>query len=1018
MSTISAKSVVKYAVMPGIMPRAKRLFMSGFGMIAYLLANIYMMVRLLPRDHVYLNTANIGRFGVRHVVAEAASHLEFKPQYWDRITIFVIMLSGLVMMVAQLLLLGGALVFDPVWAQTATNYGNIFSTPDPVAQDAQYSTDVAFLLLDRVFGIPEFFCTVGNKCTDVLMVTSETGEASYQRWPFHVALHSMFEFYSMGLLVVAVLIFLYFIVVVVGETVTTGTPFGERFQNVWVPIRLVIALLLLTPVTYGLNTGQYITLFVAKAGSGFATNGWHIFNKTLKEKMGDEATPIGEKTTLLALPQTPDITQIAQAMVMVHGCAYGTWRLDETTVDDGSGDRVRKYRSTGESNLDDNPTVPPTTASKNKPDSGFYIRPYFYKSVQGSSSNPQTYMEVTQDTTFGDALDFYGQSNVMLVFGKLVGDKVEPTCGQIEVPVVDRSYAANIDPAEGDAVKAINDAITQSGGGAAVHEHYFQMVKQMWFGNTSETVKSAEALLLRHIAHRAIEKSLEQNMGHSLACKIGCEQPAEYLPSCTENHTSTSTQVTAYQGRPKCYSSDGINPDALFKAAVYYKPGLESVIKTARDKFVEGGSNNVSITTEVLDRGWGGAGIWYNTLGHMNGNFVAAVQAIPKLSTFPKVLEDVKEHNAKNNSELNGYDVFDPQGGDNQNQSWVLEGGVATKKLASSLYDLLQFITKTVNSFVEKKSEGVTGNAIIDAIHFVFGTQGIIDMRGENATVHPISQLSAVGKGIVDSSIRNIMISTGLSAAGGVISAMQLPLAGGLEMANKLFSATAFVGLTAGVTLYYVIPILPFVFFFFAVGGWVKGLFEAMVGVPLWALAHLRIDGEGLPGEAASGGYFLIFEVFLRPILIVFGLIAAMLIFGMQVRLLNVLWDLILHNVGGATGNITGGAVGGEYFSFSRDTLDQFFFTVIYTVIVYMMAMTSFKLIDMIPDSIMRWSGNNVTPFNDSDKNPADALMRYTSTGGMLQGQRIVEAGQKSAGALGQGLGKVVGNARGGTPQG
>ena len=72
-----------------------------------------------------------------------------------------------------------------------------------------------------------------------------------------------------------------------------------------------------------------------------------------------------------------------------------------------------------------------------------------------------------------------------------------------------------------------------------------------------------------------------------------------------------------------------------------------------------------------------------------------------------------------------------------------------------------------------------------------------------------------------------------------------------------------------------------------------------MVGIPLWALAHLRIDGEGLPGQAAESGYFLIFEIFLRPILTVFALIAAILIFSAQVRVLNFIWDIVTTNVTG-----------------------------------------------------------------------------------------------------------------------
>ena len=77
-----------------------------------------------------------------------------------------------------------------------------------------------------------------------------------------------------------------------------------------------------------------------------------------------------------------------------------------------------------------------------------------------------------------------------------------------------------------------------------------------------------------------------------------------------------------------------------------------------------------------------------------------------------------------------------------------------------------------------------------------------------------------------------------------------------------------------------------------------------MVGLPLWAIAHLRIDGEGLPGPAAMNGYFLVFEIFVRPILIIFGMIAAVSIFAAQVDVLNVIWKIVSSNLVGHDPNV------------------------------------------------------------------------------------------------------------------
>ena len=180
-----------------------------------------------------------------------------------------------------------------------------------------------------------------------------------------------------------------------------------------------------------------------------------------------------------------------------------------------------------------------------------------------------------------------------------------------------------------------------------------------------------------------------------------------------------------------------------------------------------------------------------------------------------------------------------------------------------------------------------------------------------------------------------------------------------------------------------------------------------MVGIPLWALAHLRIDGEGLPGQAAESGYFLIFEIFLRPILTVFALIAAILIFSAQVRVLNFIWDIV-------TTNVTGFSAGDDnqldfYFKrFQRSTIDQFFFTATYTIIVYLMANLSFKLIDKIPDGILRWMGSSASAFGDTDQDPSESLTKYAAQGGLVQGQQLVRGVSGNVGELGQTLGQVL----------
>ena len=146
-------------------------------------------------------------------------------------------------MVLQLASIVFVMFSGEAWAQEAINtesFGGIFKTQHP-------DTDIAFHMIREVFGLPEMF-----------------GEIKDGQTGFHKALQTMFQFYNLAILVVAVLVFLYYVIVVVAETAQSGTPFGKRFSHVYAPFRLVAAIGLLVPLNYGFNGSQYITFFAAK----------------------------------------------------------------------------------------------------------------------------------------------------------------------------------------------------------------------------------------------------------------------------------------------------------------------------------------------------------------------------------------------------------------------------------------------------------------------------------------------------------------------------------------------------------------------------------------------------------------------------------------------------------------------------------------------------------------------------------------------------------------------------------
>lgn len=983
MSGIKTKDVVKYALLPGIVPRIGNFFSSGFAYIAFLMAQVYGMVRLLPPGHPYLNPKNTGRFGIRHVIAESANSIVISTKNIDQLVVFVLMLVAITLLALQLGTLMLSLLFGPALAVS------IFETPNPDA-------DIAYMLLDMVFGVGDgtvannFF----NSCVSNTGIACPDQPASVPfPWPFHIALQNLFRFYSLAILIIGTLIFLYFVLVVVVETAATGAPFGQRFQNVWVPIRLVVAIGLLIPLQFGYNSGQYITFFAADMGSGLATNAWIRYNNAIAGRLGAKANPLGEAENLIAAPAYPDAAPIVMALSMIHTCAFATYFVDQKILKEGSSGTLPTVplpESNGEYN---------TYISQGGNPAG--VRPYFVKSPQAwqTTTSPQDFEELTTGTEYEDAHRFYTGGDIVIRFGRkgdidwdgdgnaenLFSDQpgsVEATCGEIRIPVSERRLGGS----------AGSDTHATDGylGALAMQRYYFDLIKDHWF-------EFAEAENYIDFGGRFTMLNSGQfpQSDNVNPCEMGCQPDRDHLvegdQQCSPNTLPTNDNRPCAKRQPSVRWRQ--------QAVVDMQADLDAQMDTVWINY-NTGTNEFDMDPAIMDRGWGGAGIWFNRLAQVNGAFVDAQLNMPAYDLVPKVMKSVSEQKKQKDNDSAACEEFNPNAAPDAGQ--IVFQVVTDRKVAIVLYRLGCYWTKKGSVNDSKPDKDLDSNILKQGMNLIFGTYGLFSMTERNANIHPLAQLVTMGKGLVEATVRNIAGSTLFAVGGGLAAALGAQGGSGLgDTASGFLSSTAFIGITAGVVLYYILPFLPFVYFYFAVASWVKTIFEAMVGVPLWALAHLRLDGDGLPGESAANGYFLIFEIFVRPVLSVAGLIAAMIIFATQVRVLNYIWLLVTENVGGHHGDPT---IGFLEIEFKRGIIDEFFYTVLYAIICYMMATTAFKLIDKVPDNILRWMGQGVSSFGDINTDPTESLTKYAALGGVTAGQQIV-GGINTAG---KGLGQAI----------
>lgn len=978
--------VAKYCLLPQILPRFASLVFGGFSYLAYFIAQVYRGVRLLPEGHPFLNPSEIGNFSIPDVVGAAGKQLKYRKENIDQIIIFYVILLGMVLIAFQTLLLLIGL-FAP--QAMALNLGDYFGNSHLIFGGNPYQ-DLAFIMLDRVFGVPGIFDSCVSIATPCLMSNPDNTWAGATTvytppifpWPFHNALHAMFGFYSTGLLIIGMMILLYLVVVVVAETAQTGVPFGKRYNKVWAPIRLVVALGLLIPISNGLNSAQYIVLYAAKLGSNFATNGWNTFNTTLGVARMTEDMLVG-------YPKTPSAGPLLQFMMLAHACKA----VNEGYI-------VQENRG-----KDWKPVAGTCTVDNGDQRNDSVINAYLVK-FTGNNTNDAVLLEKTD---YSDARTFFNNGDMTITFGDRGCEKdhvkssghTKPVCGELVLSATSQETAAasgayQIQKGYYELVQYLWGEYAVGGGGTKIWDHMGfchkdiggNMVQdyQTYKFNDIMTGGSGDLLL------RAKALSLVQDLCPAKIKYNNTEY--DFDPALQDN--ITLDWVTGTRDN-YMYGQNNVVAPALVAADPAYSPSAgpaSAILSNILRAGVEAENNAIgkyNMTVEMRDRGWAGAGLWYNEIARANGAIIGAVQATPKVVKYPEMMEIVAQSKTKNNKQVSPYELFTPVKGEDSYLNLPKVGMAAGVVPLQKIYSL----------WIEVGNEykAPTGNAIYDFLNWLFGTQGLFDLRDPaNQNVHPLAQMSAMGKSLVEASIRNLGLAVGGSIIGSIAGSSSSALDVGAEAVSGILFMIVSMTLGAGIILYYVLPFMPFVYFFFALGSWIKEVFEAMVGVPLWALAHLRIDGDGLPGEAARSGYFMIFEIFLRPIMILFGLLAAVSIFAAMAAVLNTVFTIAVVNAGGTNFGNSGTVT---FTEFARGPIDQLFYTILYAVLMYIIAMSSFKMIDLIPNQVMRWLGVSINTFASQTGDSAQQLMSNAQIQGLGKVDQAMGGIQQAAKGIG-----------------
>lgn len=181
---------------------------------------------------------------------------------------------------------------------------------------------------------------------------------------------------------------------------------------------------------------------------------------------------------------------------------------------------------------------------------------------------------------------------------------------------------------------------------------------------------------------------------------------------------------------------------------------------------------------------------------------------------------------------------------------------------------------------------------------------------------NPMATIQSQGQAILIAGEAALLTYGGIRAAlataekageNGVSNITAAPQSGFLELARvgSPIIMTIIGGmLILGTVEAYIVPMIPFVSWFFAVIGCASFAIEFVIAAPLAAFMHVRMDGDELIGPQQKPFYSMLFGGAMRPTLLLFGLFSSTMVFSVMAGFLNSTFGLAMSSAQG--NHITG----------------------------------------------------------------------------------------------------------------
>ena len=371
-------------------------------------------------------------------------------------------------------------------------------------------------------------------------------------------------------------------------------------------------------------------------------------------------------------------------------------------------------------------------------------------------------------------------------------------------------------------------------------------------------------------------------------------------------------------------------PGVVDQAAYAYENALRAGAQTAIQK------SNDSAKTEFIqlakDGGWLYSGTYYNQIVRLNDAMQSAINALPTSESINIEDKEARETLLTYSDALMVANEYIKNRANSPQTAYQQEWQSAYKDPDGSV--------KIPRSWEDIKR--IFSLPAMGAIH-----QMTQEIAGSNLS--HISQMKAVGDTIVAAAwglAGTLAVGTGLANS----NAAKLTIGNVFDMGAALSSMSGMLGtifsllLMAGLILAFYVPMIPYISWIVACIKWLVMVVENVVAAPVFAAAHVHPDGDDAVGKAGPG-YMIILSTFLRPSLMVFGLIFSITLAQPVTHLVN---STYMTAVAGSMHDSFNGL--GAFVAYS----------VLYAFIMAIVVHSVFALINYLPDNVLRWIGNAV----------------------------------------------------------